>query len=521
VTGALQDAGVLAAAGAGVAVLLADDPRRRALAQLAAPVLCVAALATVVGSTASDELRRRGAAVAVAAVVGLVALAVLALLMRRRPAVFPLLVAAALPFRVPVNVGGTEANLLLPLYGVIAAGLLAYAFERLRGPAADPAWWEPERERRLRHVEIALAVVVGLYALQALYSRDLETAVKNVCFFYVPFAVLFRLLAEVRWSRRLLLGCLGLIVGLTLIFVAVGFVEFATGRLLISNAKVTEANDLKPYFRVNSTFFDPNIYGRWVAMTMTLLAAVLLWTRRPRDVVLIAGVLAVMWAGLVISLSQSSFAALLAGLAVLAALRWRPWPVIAAGVAAVLAGALVVAFAPAALNLHARSASALNRATSGRVDLITGAAEMARDRPVWGFGSGSFAPVYRARKHIRSTRVAAVSHTIPLTIAAEQGIVGEASYLYLLAVALVLLFAGLRAPPSGELAAHVARVAVAAAWCGLLLHTWIYAAFLEDPLTWALLAVAGGLRAAPRSDPQPGYGLATKAEMSGVPRPVT
>jgi O-antigen ligase len=363
--------------------------------------------------------------------------------------------------------------------------------------------------------------VVGLYALQALYSRDLETAVKNVCFFYVPFAVLFRLLAEVRWSRRLLLGCLGLIVGLTLIFVAVGFVEFATGRLLISNAKVTEANDLKPYFRVNSTFFDPNIYGRWVAMTMTLLAAVLLWTRRPRDVVLIAGVLAVMWAGLVISLSQSSFAALLAGLAVLAALRWRPWPVIAAGVAAVLAGALVVAFAPAALNLHARSASALNRATSGRVDLITGAAEMARDRPVWGFGSGSFAPVYRARKHIRSTRVAAVSHTIPLTIAAEQGIVGEASYLYLLAVALVLLFAGLRAPPSGELAAHVARVAVAAAWCGLLLHTWIYAAFLEDPLTWALLAVAGGLRAAPRSDPQPGYGLATKAEMSGVPRPVT
>ena len=36
---------------------------------------------------------------------------------------------------------------------------------------------------------MALAIVVVLYALQALYSTDLEHAVKTLGFFYVPFAV--------------------------------------------------------------------------------------------------------------------------------------------------------------------------------------------------------------------------------------------------------------------------------------------------------------------------------------------
>ena len=112
-------------------------------------------------------------------------------------------------------------------------------------------------------------------------------------------------------------------------FAAIGCVEFATGHLLITNAKVVEANDLLPYFRVNSLFFDPNIYGRYLALTMILLAAVLLWTRRRREAILIALALGLLWVGLVFSLSQSSFAALLLGLGVLAALRWKPWPVLA------------------------------------------------------------------------------------------------------------------------------------------------------------------------------------------------
>jgi putative inorganic carbon (hco3(-)) transporter len=123
---------------------------------------------------------------------------------------------------------------------------------------------------------------------------------------------------------------------------------------------------------------------------------------------------------------------------------------------------------------------------------------------VWGFGSGAFAERYREREDVSSERVAAASHTIPLTVTAEQGVIGLAAYLYLVGAALALLFGGLRrslrerAPWPG--AFPITRAAVAAAYCALLLHTLVYAAFLEDPLSWVLLALAAGLLVA---EPEP------------------
>ena len=231
---------------------------------------------------------------------------------------------------------------------------------------------------------------------------------------------------------------------------------------------------------------------------MILLAAVLLWTRRRREVLMIAAALVLLWAGLVFSLSQSSFAALLLGLAVLAALRWKAWPVLAvAGLAAAVAIAVVL-IAPGALNVDTDSDRAIDRATSGRFDLIGGGLQMVQDRPLFGFGSGSFAERYREREDVSNEQVAAASHTIPLTVAAEQGVIGLAAYLVLVATALAVLFGGLRralaADPRWPGVAAVARAALAAAYCALILHTLVYAAFLEDPLAWALLAIACGLR---------------------------
>ncbi len=37
---------------------------------------------------------------------------------------------------------------------------------------------------------------------------------KNLCFFYVLFALLFRLLLDVRWTSRLLLTAFGIVAGL-------------------------------------------------------------------------------------------------------------------------------------------------------------------------------------------------------------------------------------------------------------------------------------------------------------------
>jgi len=68
-----------------------------------------------------------------------------------------------------------------------------------------------------------------------------------------------------------------------------------------------------------------------------------------------------------------------------------------------------------------------------------------------------------------------------------------------LVAAFGLLFGGLapsagRAPPTRVLT----RIYVAAAFSALVLHTMLYASFLEDPITWTLLA-AGIVLARPSS----------------------
>src|SRR4029453_19038584 len=143
-----------------------------------------------------ESLRDRGSPALIAAAIGVGALAGLAWLFARRPGLFGVLALAALPFRVPVEAGGSTANLLVPLYLVIAAGALAWAVPRIRrGDEFDPP-------RANGAMEWLLAGAVVLYALQAGYSTSLDKALEQTVFFYVPFALLFGVLRDVEWSPK-------------------------------------------------------------------------------------------------------------------------------------------------------------------------------------------------------------------------------------------------------------------------------------------------------------------------------
>jgi O-antigen ligase len=459
----------LLAAGA----LVTRAPRARAAAMLGALVLAPVILGFhIADSDQVKPLRDHPSLAAAGAVGAVVALALLALLFDRRPASLPVAAAATLPFRVPIASGGSTANLLVPLYLVVAAGAAAYALPRLAGRE------RPEGGRPPGALEWALAATLALYAIQSSYSDDFGHALENVVFFYVPFALLFALVARVAWTPRLARICLGVLVLLALALVGVGFVEYATRHLFL-NPKVIASNQLEDYFRVNSLFFDPNIYGRFLALVMLLLAAWLLWARRQREVVAGALLLAVLWGGLVVTFSQSSFTALLVGLAILGAMRWSVrWALTLSGGALVVAVAFV-ALAPGAVHLDLGSSKSADKATSGRYDLIKGGLKLFKDAPLVGQGSGSFARDYRRAEHVSPERAASASHTIPVKVAAEQGAIGLVVYLALLAAALARLFRGARRTPE--------RAAVAAAFVALVAHSMMYAAFLEDPLTWTLL----------------------------------
>jgi putative inorganic carbon (hco3(-)) transporter len=477
INGPAPKLGVVAAALLVAAVLLSRNERVRAWAMIGSLVLApVLLLADIWHSPQLRVIHHHPAEAVVGAAVALALVGVAAWQLAPRAWLLAPLAVFALPFRIPISTSGTTSNLLVPLYAVVAAGTLSVAVpilldDRERPTARSPGW-----------VERLLAATVVLYAIQAIYSADFEKALQQMVFFYVPFALMFTLLVRLDWNREMLTRCMQVVVALAVIFVCIGFVEYATKHLLL-NPKVIAANDSHPYFAINSVFFDPDIFGRFLALVMILLAALLLHSRDQRLQIGSAVVLAVVWGGLVLTLSRSSLGALLAGVGVLIALRFKVWPVVATAVAIVAIGAIVIAISPNTYGLN----QGLNGASAGRANLISGGFQMWGDRPLWGYGSGSFVTEYR-RQHPQSSSTVSASHTIPITVAAEQGLIGLAVYLPLLVMSVLALARGAREDP--------VRAAILAAWLAFVFHTMLYADFLEDPVPWALLAIGTALAVA-------------------------
>jgi O-antigen ligase len=490
--GPLPKLGVIAVALLAAAALLVRNDVRRAWAMLGALALSpVLLLAEIWHSPQLGVIHRHPLEAVVAGLVALIALAALAVLLARRPRLLAPLAVAVLPFRIPIQAGGAtltgngSANLLVPLYFVVAAGALAWLvpilWEHRDGGRPDETS-SPAPERHT--FERLLAGFIVLFAIQALYSLDFQTALENMVFFYVPFALLLVRLRELEWDRELITWCLGITAAVAVALAFIGFYEEATKTTLFSS-KLASVNEIHSYFVVNSVFYDSNIFGRYMALVMVLLVALLLYDKRPRLLVGVTVTLAIVWGGLVLALSRSSLLALLVGMAVLAAVRWRAGKrVLGFAAALVVAGAIALAVSPTTFGLN----QGLNGASSGRANLVTGGLSMFGGRPVWGYGSGSFATEYH-RRYPSSTLTA--SHTIPITVAAEQGLIGLLVYLALVISALLALFREVRADP--------VRLAVAAAFVALLVHTMLYAAFLEDPLSWTLLGIGSALLTASRT----------------------
>ncbi|HXQ89021.1 MAG TPA: O-antigen ligase family protein [Solirubrobacterales bacterium] len=494
----LAGAGLLIAAAASAAAILLPPGRPRG----AAMVLAMALFPVLIAgdqwhTTQIVDLRHDEGRIVALLAIAAVAITALVLAFRRWPILMPLAIIAALPFRVPLEAGGDTANLLVPLYLVIAAAVVATVLRD---------WSDPPGAHAPRALAWLLAAAVALYALQTLYSEDFSKGLQNVCFFFIPFTVAYRLLREVEWDRRLLTWTLILLGAEASAFVLVGTVELAT-RSLFWNDQIIRSNEFHTYFRVNSVFWDPNVYGRYLALVATLATAAMLWARTRSSFWLLTGLLGVLWLGLVTTYSQSSFLALLAGLAVLAAIRWSwRWTLVAVAVGTVGA-VLVILFAGGSGKI---TSDRLNVDLSGRGSLVSGGLDLFSERPLWGYGSGSFQAAYRDHRENKDAPVI-VSHTEPVTVAAEQGLIGLLIYFALIIVALVTLGRGLwggwpagpvsdrglslpgessrSSPPAG----WIARAAVLAAFVALLVHTLSYAGFFEDPITWVLLAVGASL----------------------------
>jgi putative inorganic carbon (HCO3(-)) transporter len=438
-------------AGLGLAILIAAPLRWQRLAGLAA------------GGVA-------GACLAVA----------LAWAFARWPLALPVAALAAAPARIPVHFGSSGvSNLLLPLYAVIAGAALLLAWQLVRGDT---------RARELGPVTFPLAGIVAWMGISLAWSVDVNQGALELLAFVLPFGLLAVALARIEWSPLLARVLAVELVALALECAVVGIYQYES-RKIFWNPKVSVGNVYQPFFRVNSLFWDPSVYGRFLVLAILVCVVAVLFGAERRFAQAAAVAIVPIWLGLLFSFSQSSFFALIVGVLVAGALVWGRRVV----GAFVLVGLVLVAVGFAVPSLRHTLVTRWHHAANDRKGLVVHGVGIWTDHPVVGVGVGGFKQAFAEREHIKGKEPKkAASHDTPVTVAAEVGTPGLALLAWLLGAALA---AGLAAPRTD--ARSRMRLAGGIVFAAIFAHSLFYNDFFEDPLMWgalALVAVAGSAR---------------------------
>jgi hypothetical protein len=416
---------------------------------------------------------------AAAAALGALAAGGLAWLFVRQPWLVAVLTLACVPARIPVHVGDTEANLLLPLYLVVLASALALAWE---------LFGESPRARELGPLAWPMALLVLLNGVSILWSEDLRQGSIELVFFLLPFGLLAVAIARLPWSTGWPTFVAVQLAVMGLVFAAIGGYQYLT-RDVFWNPKLIVDNSYAPsgwFYRVNSVFYDPSVYGRFLVVAILVCLVVTLTSPSARIGFAAAAAVVATWLGLLPSFSQSSFLALIAGGAGAAAFVWRGRAV-PVGLAVLLAVAAVGLAVPSVRHeAAAKSKSGWSRATGGRSKLFSNGVKVAADHPVAGVGVGGFKRAYADRVGLKGKDPkSAASHNAAITAAAETGVPGLGLLVWLVAAAGAVSARGL-----GRGFTSRARLAFGLALAAILVHSFFYNALYEDPTFWGLLGLA-------------------------------
>jgi O-antigen ligase len=466
-----HSAAILGAAG----VVLVLTARHRVLVLLGFAALA-GAEASLLGSLTIAERLVTPAALALGTAAGLLLVVAAAVLVRYPALVTPLVVLAA-PFRLPLDFGSEhrffvavaepgKLGRLLPLYVVLGAAAVALIWRALRhgGVRALPpqlAW--------------PAAVFLAFASLSLLWTEDARAGENLLAYFLLPFGVLVAVVGRAPfrpWLPRVLVL---IVVALASLFALVGLAQEATGKLLFYAPNLEVSNTYAGYFRVTSLFRDPSLYGRHLVVGIAVLLVVLFYRRI--GIALAAALIAVLWLGLLFSYSQSSLAALFVVVLFVTAVAGAR--VARLAVAATAAIALLASAGVLAASVWDHSTQ---RATSDRSRRVEVTAHVFADHPLAGVGLGGQPRASQQRAEHPGPVPNYVSHTTPLTVAAELGVVGIALYGLLLVAAVWLVeHVRHRDPALG--------LGLGAVLLALFVHALFYSGFFEDPITWLALAI--------------------------------
>ena len=430
---------------------------------------------------------------AVAAVLGVVVLAGAAWVFVQRPAWVPLAVLVTAPLRPPIKLVDSgfpialaedgSLGRLLPLYFVLAAAALALAWRAMSKSEEGTLPVRPLPPA----VALPAAALAALACASLLWADDPRAGVESLVFFALPLAVLFGVVGRAPfpdWMPRMLGG---VAVAMTAVFAAVGLFQAATRELFFFAPNLELSNANSSFFRVTSLFGDPSLYGRHLVVGLAIVLSVM--ALRRMDARLATGLVVLLWAGLLVSYSQSSMLALIVVTLMVAAVTGGRRVRIAvvgtfALVALVLAGYLI--------SVPLRGDSLRNE-TADRSERIEETVNVIERDPVVGVGIGGQPEASKDVSGSDRPTPNFVSHTAPLTVFAELGAVGFALLIWLLIGATRMLIAVWRLESGLGLA-------LMAVLLGVFVQSLFYPGILDDPLTWVTLGVGAGYLTWPRRD---------------------
>ena len=320
------------------------------------------------------------------------------------------------------------------------------------------------------------SLLVALAGISLLWARDPREGTIELLFFFFPFALLLTIVARTPlrdWSWHALATAL---VSVTSLFAAIGIYQAWTHTDILAKQDVQLRNAYAAFFRVTSVFQDRACMDdTWCSASSCSSPSLWLALVRPA---LALPVLALLVVGLYFSYSQTSFVSLFCAVLVVSLIvgdRLTRRVVVVVSVVLVLAAGGAV--------LAEGGGDSARQVTSDRLPLAEVTWPVYAAHPVVGVGIGSQPLMSRREEDARRQKSKNVSHTTPLTVAAELGTVGLLVYLAMLVALGRAVFAAWQRH-------RAVGLALAGSLTALIVQSLFYGGFFEDPFVWGIAGVA-------------------------------
>ena len=351
----------------------------------------------------------------------LLAVLALAALAVANPMAVVVIAVALIPLEVvSVAVGGDAG--LSPAEGAFALAALGWVARRLA--AGEPPFVDSPLTKPLAALLVVAVAGLGV-------SEEAAVTLRIVLMWTAAFLLVQAIVSEATPETvgRILLvlavsgGVVGVLAGVT-----------SAGQEQELVGMGTEATG-----RAEGSFGHPNLLAVFLATALAAAGAVAVGGRpgvRPVAAVAFAAALG----GLVLTLSRGGLLAAAAAIAVM--LLWRPFRRLAIAAAAVAIVAVLISGGDVLgssqsvdrVTKRIESVSVAAKGADPRSDLWRGVPEIVRDHPLVGVGAGQFsvaAENYALRDPLSEYQPFEHGHSIPLTVAAELGLLGLAAFIWL------------------------------------------------------------------------------------------